>query len=453
MGLPIDATDWLTVSADELVMRRCAYWVSLLGRSESNNQASVRVSIPTDNRFDPDNLRQLLDPVEKTGATARGGLTMATIRFDARYPLRAITPVALSYYARSEGWDKVGTYWEYSDVYAGAGKPEIIVPRTDVIDDYAMAVSDLIAVFARTLGRDEIVVYRDLTLADRDVMRIRAIDVDPEGLPFESSHAMLAYTRGMLVAAANSLDDDRPVYRPAASGQVANYLQRVRLGNTERGSFALVLVSPAVAPRLQTLLPDDADEAEPKERQVAQRLAQSLSATRSASERAVGGDTMAFAQVVASGVSANLCEAVAGLVEDVAAFDVSFSWAMTRPTTRQRGPVAFASGDVPLLREAARSFRRNEPEYDQRIYGLIDRLTRPQRDIDGTVSLRTSTGGIERSVTAVLSQRDYTRAIEARDRRALVCLEGDLERVGQRQHLRNARLAEVIHTPALPGLD
>ena len=61
LGLPIDATDWLTVSADQLVMRRCVYWVSLLGRSESNNQASVRVSIPTDNRFDPDNLRQLLD--------------------------------------------------------------------------------------------------------------------------------------------------------------------------------------------------------------------------------------------------------------------------------------------------------------------------------------------------------------------------------------------------------
>ena len=377
---------------------------------------------------------------------------MATLRFDERYPLRTITPVAISYYARSEGWDKVGTYWEYSDVYAGPGKPEIIVPRTDIIDDYAMAVSDLIAVFARILERDETVVYRDLTLADRDVMRVRAIDADPEGLPFESSHAMVGYTRGMLVAAANSLDDDRPVHRTAANGQVANYLQRVRLGHTERGSFALVLVSPAVAPRLQSLLSDDADEAEPRERQIAQRLAQSLSAARSASERAVGGDTAAFAQVVASGVSANLCEAVAGLVEDVAAFDVSFSWAMTRPTAAQRGPIAFADGDVPLLREAARAFRRNEPEYDQRIYGFIYQLTRPHTDIDGTVSLRTSAGGTERSVTAVLSQRDYTRAIEAHDTRALVCLEGDLERVGERQHLRNARLAEVIHTPTLPGL-
>ena len=61
LALPGDESDWLTVSADELVMRRCAYWVSLYGRMESENQASVRVSIPADNRFDPDALRQLLE--------------------------------------------------------------------------------------------------------------------------------------------------------------------------------------------------------------------------------------------------------------------------------------------------------------------------------------------------------------------------------------------------------
>ena len=377
---------------------------------------------------------------------------MATLRFGDRYPLRAITPIALSSYARSEGWDKVGAYWEYSDIYAGEGKPEIIVPRTDVIDDYAMAVSDLIAVFARILERDEITVYRDLTLADRDVMRVRAIDADPEGLPFESSHAMLAYTRGMLVAAANSLDDGRPVYRTAASGHAANYLQRVRLGHTERGSFALVLVSPAVAPRLQTLLPDDPDEVEPRERQVAQRLAQSLSAARSASERAVGGDTTAFAQVVTSGVSANLCEAVAGLVEDVAAFDVSFSWALTRPTNTERGPVSFAPGDIPILREAARSLRSLEPERGHRLYGFIHQPAHPETGIAGTVRLKTYVDGKERSVIAILSTYDLARALLARRERAMVCLEGDLERSG-RWHLRNARLVAVIQAPPLLDLE
>ena len=376
---------------------------------------------------------------------------MTTLRFDDRESLHAITPVALSYYARSEGWNVAGTYRQHSDVYAGDGKPEIIVPRTDVIDDYAMAVSDLIAVFAKALGRDEATVYRDLTLADRDVMRVRALNAEPDGLPFESAHTLLAGTRGMLIAAAKSLDDNRMVYPSGASGAVAGYLNRVRLGHTEKGSFALVLVSPAIAPQLNPLLDDDA--AAPQERRIAQRLSQSLFVARSAAERAAGGDSNAFSSVRFQGVSANLCEAVAELVIGISTFDVSFSWAMTRPAAAQRGPVSFSYGDAALFKEAARSFRSREPEHDQRLHGFIERLARPQTDIEGSVTLKTSVGGSSLSVAAVLNQTDYEMAIAAHHSRAMAILEGDLELVGTRQHLRNARLVEVIETPPLPGME
>ena len=377
---------------------------------------------------------------------------MTTRRFDDRESLRVITPVALSYYARSEGWRNAGTYRQHSDVYDGDGKPEIIVPRTDVIDDYAMAVSDLIAIFARVMDRDEASVYRDLTLADRDVMRIRALEAEPDSLPFESGHAMVAGARGMLIAAAKSLDNNRLVYPSGTGGAVADYLNRIRLGHTEKGSFALVLVSPAIAPPLHPLLPDD-DTATLPERRVAQRLSQSLFATRSAAERAARGDGNAFSEVGNQGVSANLCEAVAAMVTGVSDFDVSFSWAMTRPAEARRGPVSFSYGDVPLLKEAARSFRSLEPEYDQRLHGFIERLARPQTDIDGTVTLKTSVRGNSRSVAAVLNQTDYLRAIAAHSSRAMVSLEGDLERVRQRWHLRSARLVEVVESPLLPGLE
>lgn len=377
---------------------------------------------------------------------------MTTRLFDDRASLRVITPVALSYYARAEGWNSAGTYRQHSDVYAGDGKPEIIVPRTDVIDDYAMVVSDLIAIFARVLDRDEASVYRDLTLADRDVMRIRALDAEPDGLPFESGHAMVAGARGMLIAAAKSLDNNRLVYPAGTGGAVADYLNRIRMGHTEKGSFALVLVSPAIAPPLRPLLPDDDDAINPPERRVAQRLSQSLFVARSAAERAARGDVNAFSEVSIQGVSANLCEAVADLVTGVSAFDVSFNWAMTRPAA-PRGPVSFSYGDVPLLKEAARSFRSLEPEYDQRLHGFIERLARPQTDIDGTVTLKTSVGGSSRSVAAILNQTDYSRAIEAHSSRGMVSLEGDLERVGQRWHLRNARLVAVIESPSFPGLE
>ena len=358
--------------------------------------------------------------------------------------LRAITPVALSAYARSEGWDTAGTYRQHSDVYAGDGKPEIIVPRTDVIDDYAMVVQDLISIFARVLGRDEVSIFRDLTLADRDVLRVRAIGDYPSGLPFENSCGLMDHTRDMLAAAANSLDDNRPVYRTGSNGKAANYLQSIRLNQTEGGSFSLVLVSPALAPKLFS----QTDPMESSfERRVAQRLSESLYATRSASEHAVSGNGAVFGQMIESGVSANLCEAVAGLVESVDRFDVSFSWALARPTAEQRGPVTFSRPDGLLLREAARGFRSLEPQYDQHLHGFIYSLARPYEDDEGTVRLRTHLAGARRSVTAVLNRFDYPRAIEAHAAGAMVSLSGDLERIGQTWHLRRAKLIEILPPP------
>ncbi len=61
LALPSDHREWLVVSDDELVLRRCAYWVSLAGLPESENHATVTVSIPAENRFDPDALQRLLE--------------------------------------------------------------------------------------------------------------------------------------------------------------------------------------------------------------------------------------------------------------------------------------------------------------------------------------------------------------------------------------------------------
>lgn len=61
LALPPDESDWLTVSVDRLLMGRCAYWVSLSGAPEKHNRATVTVSIPPGNLFDPDALQLLLE--------------------------------------------------------------------------------------------------------------------------------------------------------------------------------------------------------------------------------------------------------------------------------------------------------------------------------------------------------------------------------------------------------
>lgn len=61
LALPEDQTDWLTITEDELVLRRCAYWVSLTDLPDTENRESVTVSLPAHQRFDVAALCDLMD--------------------------------------------------------------------------------------------------------------------------------------------------------------------------------------------------------------------------------------------------------------------------------------------------------------------------------------------------------------------------------------------------------
>jgi len=58
--LPRDDKQWLVHSVDQLICQRCAYWLSLRGAPESDNDSSQTVYIPKENSLSVDNLRQLM---------------------------------------------------------------------------------------------------------------------------------------------------------------------------------------------------------------------------------------------------------------------------------------------------------------------------------------------------------------------------------------------------------
>ena len=359
--------------------------------------------------------------------------------------LVAVSPAALSAYARSAGWDRTGAFGKHSDIYTAKSLPEIILPRTQRLGDYTNVVSQLIGIFAEVTGTDELSLYRDLVTADRDVIRVRVSEESSGSVPVNDGLNLLSGAQEMLLAAACSLQESRALYRAGANREATEYLDRVSLGQTEHGSFALTLLAPVVPPRIrQALSPELESDEDPIERRVTRRLADALKATREATERTVSGDAGAFSRAVKSGVSANLCEALVKLIEPFPTLYTSVVWARTRPMKETRENIEFASGDVPILREAARSFRDREPQPDTHLFGFVRTLRRKEEDVEGTVSLRTSVCGQSRSVIAVLKQSDYERAIQAHGSKAPVIVKGDLEGFGQRWRLLNPQIVEVI---------
>ncbi len=67
--------------------------------------------------------------------------------------LRAISPAAVSAYARGADWNRHGLYREHSDVYVGETLPEIVVPRTTRLGDSASVVAALVETFRRLPAR------------------------------------------------------------------------------------------------------------------------------------------------------------------------------------------------------------------------------------------------------------------------------------------------------------
>jgi len=58
--VPDDVDKWLTQSENELIMYRCAYWVSLSGKPFVTNKGTVRVTLPRINLFTVDALECLM---------------------------------------------------------------------------------------------------------------------------------------------------------------------------------------------------------------------------------------------------------------------------------------------------------------------------------------------------------------------------------------------------------
>jgi Domain of unknown function (DUF4365) len=62
--VPDSQEDWLRQSQQELSLRHCGYWASLRGLPPTQNQNTVTVQVPTQNIFNTDALKTLMQRIE-----------------------------------------------------------------------------------------------------------------------------------------------------------------------------------------------------------------------------------------------------------------------------------------------------------------------------------------------------------------------------------------------------
>ncbi|MXX95920.1 MAG: hypothetical protein F4039_04980 [Gammaproteobacteria bacterium] len=362
--------------------------------------------------------------------------------------LRTISPSALDAYARSAGWEAGDSFRKHSTIFTGDNLPEVIIPRTARLGDYASVVSTLIKIFADIAEQSESAVFRILSEADRDVVRIRTSDRETD-VTIQQGIDIVRGSKNLLLAAACSYFVPRKaVFRPGAHRDAVDFLSTVKLKPLEEGSFVVSLVSQAIAPDQKDGGLEGINH-EPISRLVFRKLSQALEKTNDLTECINRQDEFKENDFISHGVSANFCEAIESILKVCEQLEIQVAWARNRPVEPQFVRYQFDESEVPLFGEAAKKFRRKTPKHDISLFGFVNILRRDELNEEGTINLQTRFEDQDLSVQVELEQMDYEQVVEAHRNKSAVEMSGDLEHRGARWRLLNASVTNVVTMPQM----
>lgn len=360
-----------------------------------------------------------------------------------RDALSSISIVNLRAYLNSHGWTDVGTWGERPiSVFAREHESrtwEILVPHRDTIGGYAENMAESVEVLAVVEKRSQLDVFYDLSATGADVIQVRAANGKArESLSLRQTASMLNDTFSMVAAAARAVEKPQANYRGPLSSSVAEYLDDVRPLATYQG-YDLTLHSPVpVGFNTQEDMGDDFYA--PFSRRATLKLADALAHSNEAISGAIVADPLDhFRQAVTHGVSANLCDAIANLARNGEGIEIDLYWAPVRPSSVSENRFKFSEHSADILSEAAKSFRQNEPSFDERINAQVIHLDRGPDEFDGRAILLATRDDRLFRIRVEFDRSDYNLAIRAHQGQTPITVDGDVYRVGNGYILRNPR--------------
>lgn len=164
--------------------------------------------------------------------------------------ISALSPRAVAGYLLAKGWMRSRECGSYGAVFVKSenGKEhEVLISTANELRDFVDVMAILIDDLAKIEDRSPYDILADLTLAPFDVIRVRSPDADDIGsIPLSVGVELHEQARNLVIAAANAAASPQPraTWRGRRFEQVDAYLCSLRLGQSQRGSFVLSLLSP-----------------------------------------------------------------------------------------------------------------------------------------------------------------------------------------------------------------
>lgn len=363
--------------------------------------------------------------------------------------LSAISPVSVASYLTQMHWHDAGPWGAFGRRFVKTTENrehEVTVVTSDAIADFQEQMAELVTRVAAIEGKTIQRLLAELSVVPFDVVRVRAKRSDAFGsVLLSEGEELFESARDIVVSAAvhtatDRVDSNRRGPLPVVA---RDYLDKVRLGQTERGSFVLTILSPFTF-NAGGSTPDMF--AEPFGRRVVQQLGLALVGVEDALKTSVSAGVEAFRQAPGKGVGAKLVKALGQLAETGGGTEISVAWSPQRPRP-ERFVLNIQQSSAPMLHEAASLLMAESPPepviIDGPVVGVSEQNpselsseVRIYARVDGSPRvIKTSFTGFERQT--------IFEAFEAKKSMA-ISVTGELIRSGRPWTLINARDFRVI---------
>ena len=373
--------------------------------------------------------------------------------------LRSVSRAALAAYLDAHDWKKVADWAERATVYGKAiddREQRIWVPLRETFADYADNMERSVQVLARAENRAPDAILADLQATASDSVRVATLHAQSEHiLSLQDAGDLFRDSLAMITAAARSVTKPRPAYRGALPTDVADYLKSISPAPTSFSAFDLTLLSP-IPPLYGGVESRHGPVAQvsfehPFARRAVIRLQNGLHETQKAvADVKIQDDFAPFDHVVQAGVSANLCDAVLGLIQLSSEFgdglSVAVRWAPTRPLNgHQLVSIPFSAHDVEILRAGRDRLRTRASYADEHIVAEVVKLEREPDEFDGRATLLADVDDRSRRIEVRFAKADYQLAIQAHEEKLAIEIDGDLHPTGRTYELRNPHNVRVLN--------
>ncbi len=364
-----------------------------------------------------------------------------------------VNPKGLGAYLSAKGWQlkEEGA----NQIWTGDGDEKFTIDSSN--PDFAGQVTEILGHLEKVEARPRALILDELAYADSDILRvtIKANDTENHTLSIDSSVRLMQGLQRLLSAIAWTTLEPAPYLSGKKPPQVGQYIRTIRVGSVTLEGYSQGAISP-----LQEF------DQEALARRIVLRLAHALRELEATVDNpARVADETIRRQMIDSGVSANMCDAVVMLFGKSASknkerpkigsslcVEINIVWSPMLSVPKDTpGAFTFESDVIPSLQDFAGALRETNPRENFQFQGLVTDLRRTAQAGTGKIAVSNITREEPGKVSIELEDDLYELAIQAHRVKTPVICVGTLVKNNKSYELLNPSLSPTEALPETSG--